>query len=444
MINQLISHQVLSETKKNASKSLRRRLFLDPKTVESKDNEANFPYVDDFANLRYAAFGTSRTFGVGTNDRISETYPSLLSMGKADNYAIRATGPEYPAFCLYSMIGDNHYDVIILEYESYVQSVSQKCVDIRMLVQRLRNRFPAAIILFLQDFLPMNYKHKSNSLPLRDWKLPDGTPGRYKLRDPSNIALLKDDEWEVVENEGICDVEDLAREFNATLMTIDRPSTIRETFHAMRHYYIDDMTHWTPQGHMYIAEHIHKKLLEIPSYENNSQVKPWPEKDRCEWWFESGKTQFESSSQMKPFGVNKFAYEFSEDGYVKIVNSIGSPAQIFVQYMITYPEQKYFNATVSLRNSVEVPAENEVKLWTSLSGAGAMIHISKLSEQIGIIEGNESFLYIRPQNDHPDGNLWPFRIIGILMVPVGFGDKIAKAQIKLGSYLAENSGDGFM
>lgn len=85
-------------------------------------------------DLRLAAFGTSRTYGSGLGlERKEKAYPYLLSKD-ANNLAIRAAGPQYPALCTYSMLGEEHYDVIFLEYNMKADD------NLLVLSQRLRDR----------------------------------------------------------------------------------------------------------------------------------------------------------------------------------------------------------------------------------------------------------------------------------------------------------------
>jgi hypothetical protein len=85
-------------------------------------------------DLRLVAFGTSRTYGSGLGlERKEKAFPYLLSTN-ASNLAIRAAGPQYPALCTYSMLGEEQYDVILLEYNMKADE------NLLRLSQRLRDR----------------------------------------------------------------------------------------------------------------------------------------------------------------------------------------------------------------------------------------------------------------------------------------------------------------
>jgi hypothetical protein len=70
--------------------------------------------TETHSRFRSVTFGSSRTWGAAIKDRENLSFAGLMG---AKNLAIRASGPEYPALCTYSMIGDNDiYDVIVIEY----------------------------------------------------------------------------------------------------------------------------------------------------------------------------------------------------------------------------------------------------------------------------------------------------------------------------------------
>merc|ERR1719410_2115303 len=108
---------------------------------------ASVTYSDEgVTGLRYLTLGASTTWGSALEDRYT-AYPYQLSPN-VSNLAIRACGSNYPSICTQSMVGnDNIYDVIILEYLN-----SEDGIDV--LVKRLRQRFPDAVIIMLLLWTP--------------------------------------------------------------------------------------------------------------------------------------------------------------------------------------------------------------------------------------------------------------------------------------------------
>ena len=104
--------------------------------------------------------GSSVTWGAGIGngalaDRKTFAYPWLLSPN-ASNFAIRAGGPNYPATCTATMIGEGVYDVFVLEYFMRAKD------GLATLSRRIRERFPDAIIIFLLNWDPSIINHCSN------------------------------------------------------------------------------------------------------------------------------------------------------------------------------------------------------------------------------------------------------------------------------------------
>ena len=91
--------------------------------------------------IRYAAFGSSITLGATLDNREKDAYVKKLSYDKGRNYGIRSSGPKYPAACTKSIMGDEEFDVIVLEFFTVANTGMME------LAQRLRERFPDAIIV---------------------------------------------------------------------------------------------------------------------------------------------------------------------------------------------------------------------------------------------------------------------------------------------------------
>merc|ERR1719297_466425 len=110
---------------------------------------------NDKSELRYATFGTSLTWGSIIEDRTNKAYPWLLSKNAA-NYAIRASDASYPSMCTQSMLEDNIYDVIVVEYDRRSPEYASN------LARRLRQRFPDATIIYTRMWNLMDVFVKDN------------------------------------------------------------------------------------------------------------------------------------------------------------------------------------------------------------------------------------------------------------------------------------------
>jgi hypothetical protein len=145
-------------------------------------------------NIRFATFGTSIAWGSTLENREEDAFIFQLSPN-ARNFAIRATGSEYPAACLSSMIGDEVFDVIVLEF-----SMRVKRSTIR-LAKRLRQRFPDALIISLRNWTPVQMKSKMlHNKNLRKIASENGfPPGGDYIHDPAFHKIVKESatDWKI-------------------------------------------------------------------------------------------------------------------------------------------------------------------------------------------------------------------------------------------------------
>ena len=138
--------------------------------------------------IRYAAFGTSIAWGTRLENRREDAFIWQLS-----NFAIRATGAEFPAKCLSSMIGDEVYDVIVIEFTMRIDASAFA------LVQRLRQRFPDAIIINFMNWTPqMITPNTMVNTHIRSLAEKRGFSKSY-VHDPNFHQLMKEevgiDDW---------------------------------------------------------------------------------------------------------------------------------------------------------------------------------------------------------------------------------------------------------
>ena len=141
------------------------------------------------SEIRYAAFGSSVTWGSSLDNREREAYIWRLSESDQDrgtNYAIRATGPNYVAACLSSMIGEEEYDVIILEYYMHAQE------GLLTLAKRVRERFPEAIIIMTRFWGPYMILNHNTDQNLVSWAHDKGFDESFIHNDSFHKLYLRE------------------------------------------------------------------------------------------------------------------------------------------------------------------------------------------------------------------------------------------------------------
>ena len=135
-------------------------------------------------NIRFAVFGTSIAWGAGLEKREQDAFIWRLSP-HASNFGMRGTGAEYPAKCLSSMIGDQIFDVIVLEFTMRIDPSTYS------LARRLRERFPDALIICLKNWTPVMIKsRKLKNRCVRTLANQYGFPPGY-IHDPRFHKFIK-------------------------------------------------------------------------------------------------------------------------------------------------------------------------------------------------------------------------------------------------------------
>ena len=138
-------------------------------------------------DIRYATFGTSFAWGATLKNREAEAFVWRLSP-ESSNFALRATGSEFPAKCLYSMIGNKVFDVIVLEF---AMRVNQSTLG---LARRLRQRFPDALIICLKVWTPFTVKSRSRNKDLTEIASDAGFSTRSFLHDEKFHQYMKEND----------------------------------------------------------------------------------------------------------------------------------------------------------------------------------------------------------------------------------------------------------
>jgi hypothetical protein len=418
---------IYSENKNGSSLPHRSLRLLDPRTQEAK--------MPKLLNLRYAAFGTSRTYGVSLENRTFESYPGILSEGHANNLAMGATGPEFPGWCLHSLVKDEIYDVFILEFHSFL--FFSKNPRMNLLVERLRQRFPKSAIIFLRDWIPGLYRHKLTGNSLVKW----ANMHNFKMHNKTQVYELKEEEWEYG-GDLLCDQEnELAASVGGFIVELPRPPTMREALDKMADFFLPDLVHYTVKGHQWIAN-----LIEIAMIQHDvkpiqdSEVAEWKFKDRCESWFQPTfkaeiTHEYSPNLLMNNFRKHKYALEVpQEGGWIKVKNDIGGPARVIIQFMMTGPDLKYPTATISLPDYGG--AKQEITVEPHNPDAAYPYHANWISK-VGVVPPGESLLTIRPNK----AETWPFRVVGIFLTPDDPNDDIKSPELRLGFFKVDRKED---
>jgi hypothetical protein len=407
------------------------------------------PYEDrrDEREIRYAAFGSSVTWGASLEDREFLTYVRRITQGDSErskNFGMRATGPNYPASCLYSMIGDEEFDVIILEY--FMRSRE----GLGTLALRVRERFPNAIIIMTKLWGPYQFGHKEDQINLSDWAAQNGF-GKDYIHDP------KFREFYLQFGEGYFEYAygdpnrninllhtSIAKEIGAHLIKMpysdyaDGPSgwlSIADKLLA------DDSFHLSKGGHAVLAAEIEMVVSKV-GVPKERVVRNFRGVDHCNSWFESGVvgegvTYSANGVLDKMPNTEKYALSFDdqdsgEGGWIAVDNPSNEVMDIFITYMTTGPPpSKYPSVSVTRTNRESMTFVLEPE---AVGYGDKNVHIARLAH-IGTIYPNveKDIILFKPL----EKTEYPFRLVSVVITPInrntnerfaGYGTKYSFAS----------------
>lgn len=294
----LLVIQAVSKSNK-AAKSVRRRDLealkdlSDPRSVELKSTEnlRAIPFEgknpEHTRPLRILAVGTSFTWAHGIPDR-KQAYPYQITTHPefVDNIALPATGADYPAICIESMIPKTEdgreriYDMIILEF-------SENQTDgLKFLVKRLRERHPEAVLLYVHVWAFVGeVKEKVTGLfPLQygldasaEWEWVQNTDGVgfYKIGAHCIREVCDKEQLEnIIENPAV----------NGTVYFFPLPESPMQVLEEG--WLVKDWLHLSYVGHRKVAEGVVEfmKLHEDQLY-SDKPLGTWNLGDTCYDWY---------------------------------------------------------------------------------------------------------------------------------------------------------------
>lgn len=297
--------------------------------------------------LRIAVFGSSQSWGAILKDRF-DAYPYRISP-RVDNFAYFSSGPNYPAVCTQSIIGDKAvYDLILLEY--YVNGAENGLAE---LARRLRERFPKAIIIVMKFYGPFDAIRKSDAsdtspgLTLHEWKksvnLPNG-----QLNELVNAIEKDTGHWKFREHPNTDRaINKVVREiggYQFHLPTTDEPQ--KRLVNYLRFFDKDSNQHLAEKGHAWVADMCQKivkrHLLKnkITDHVDQAEVGTWGRGDLCDIWKTTGAMTIPFSTttaKLSQYDVKrgKFALEFTSDSWLDVSNDFKDERTLYLSFIST-------------------------------------------------------------------------------------------------------------
>jgi len=380
--------------------------------------------------IRYASFGASSTWGATLPSRDTQAYVKVLSTENGDNYGIRSSGPNYPAACTETMLGDNEYDVIIFEY------LNAAGAGLPELAQRLRERFPDAIFVMLSVYNgeALFTKYYCGTDNVRDIRNP------YEKEYGRKFCHESEYKTKIMEyfKENCPDVltphEVYVKNMRGYLTSIAKKSNsyvqedegLRRTGEDFIRYVDNqkahDCTHMSVEAHEDTANQI-KDLVRRVGVPKTPRVNPYSSSDHCLNWFTTGK--IDPGLRYSPNGfvekmpnTQKYALTFKEDQmdkWIEMTNESKQKMFLFVSHMTTGPAPsnvKYPKAEAVDETGEHIIHLDPVAVWPGLGNKE--IHVTKLTSLGEVGPGETKRCYFRILEKDSE---WPLRIVQVLLTP---------------------------
>jgi len=363
--------------------------------------------------LNILTLGGSVTWGAAIPDQ-DKSYPSILrnyDKHNVTNLAIRATGSDYPAQCIGSMLSDaesdsldtHHqeipFDVIIFEFS--INGMK----GFELLFKRLQERFPDALLIYIDL-----WSLKFGSM--------DSTNARQLVNDAGGYVYFLGNKSHPTNH---FDYKNLEYDLSKNKL----PSAdIMELFASDTH-------HISTYGHRLVRYQIRNIIEQYGQFSKSPSLGSWHGGDKCLNWFEDGKASLRiiDGGTMNNFDKKnqKYAIEMDDSRMVfEYIHSGENEAPIGFQVMkksedMWDPFSSYYppvvvriaqvlaeinDAEENVTNlNVELDGENHPDLkiskpegWTFISCVHKMIGMRKFHitdiDQAGTVKPGKNFIHI--------------------------------------------------
>jgi len=386
--------------------------------------------------IRLVSFGSSSTWGADLETPEQDAYPYRILLPAANpsstrslgdipprNVAMRGGGGVLPAACTQSIVGNELYDVVTIEFTTFDESYA-------ILARRLRRRFPYATIVFVQLWNPTHVTYtvaNRTTIDLPTWMRDRKNLSLHSIELPMSI-LEADPEtkWSVVIHRNEQDEARLRRsmaEVNASLVPLPTPTSTDFAFpqnlRGFFEYFREEATHHlSKNGHAAIAEGV-KRAVNAQAILNTYQAErdatgSWGSGDRCNLWYFNGQYE-EASTGASRLGFShsgsehKHALEFRRygEGTLKVTNPFSEDRLLYLTYMTASDEEDnkiYPRTRVRLNGRPSVLVD---PFHDGEGGPATQRHLTRTSA-VGIIPPGETVVHLDPQEQ----SLHHFRLVG--------------------------------
>jgi len=376
----------------------------------------------DDSEIRYAAFGSSCTLGTGLENREEEAYVwklSNLDQERGKVFSARASKPGYPAKCLASMMGDEQYDVIILEYYMFGQE------GLIPLAKRIRERYPDAIIVFIRLWGPDRILRKDSHINLPSWARDKGFDSSFIHDKAFHDVYLNEGGnnwffWSGNKNQKEIQ-EEAVTAVGGYLISMpwnEKPDGPGGWLDIGDNMLANNSFCPSAQGHEDITNKV-KEIVDRVGVPKNPRMNPFSVVDQCYNWLQTGEIKEGMSfgpngSMEKMFNTLKYAveYDFDKDhegNWFDVENQSNQEMELQIGFMATGPPPSKYPKVVATFDGVDILL-NPV---ADSSYGENTVHVD-LQQKIGMLKPNaKERIHFRAL----EKTEWPFRLVEVMITP---------------------------
>jgi hypothetical protein len=325
-------------------------------------------------NLRFLALGGPSTAGRGLANPL-DAYPYQLSRShnhNVHNYASRMsfpaagdfsitssiTNPKFQiqqqqiiaSLCAQSIVGDDsYYDVITLEYESI------ETASLSLLTQRLRERFPRAILVFVKLWSPLDLYYEESSgekVSFSKWRAQNVESTQWTDKQ-AVIEAMKEHTWLKSEDELDDELDHIVHAAIGKLHRMTVPTSGADSYADLVPKWFVEEQFGSSSSLRYdlsstaqsmLAKTLEEVVLSEVKRQSSTPMPPllgsWGSGDSCQLWYENGKgishLKYTRGLQYKEFS-NHYALEVgaSTGGSLQVHNPFDEDRMVYLTYMTT-------------------------------------------------------------------------------------------------------------
>lgn len=408
-------------------------------------------------SVRIVSFGSSSTWGAFLEKRGREkrSYPFRIIPSKAKvapvavrNVAMKDGTGVLEAACTQSIVGDEIYDVITVEFQHTFDR------SYEVLAQRLRQRFPEATIIFVQLWTPSQLTFTSpndaTQVNFTTWRHTHA-PGIALHSSSLSMSIFTSgpENWSVARQPEVAEkrLRKTMERVGAGLVQLPWPSSndfvFPQNLHSFLTFFNEDTDessqhhYLSEEGHEIIASGLRKAIssedvvtaILKKDLERRNQIGSWGSGDKCNLWYYHG--QFEKvistgrrlgfAHSTTPMTSNadgatraaavdsnhKHALEFrrNEMGHLTVSNPFPEARFLYLTYMTSNDEE---DARVYPRTRVRLNGKPSVILDPYHDEIGEH-HLTRTSV-VGMIEAlSETVVNLDPLDESSQLH---FRLVG--------------------------------